>query len=344
MFTTLLFQFKSHNVTFCSSASLWQSEDLTADEKHSQKVNKSISLDQSGEKLLDSEDNEYISKSYFDNKGFDKGPGQFPSPEAVVNKNSFRNNRLNQVGALDIINDLSKKLRNADKNEKDKILKSAKVLKSDGNSNVNGDENLKMVLKKLTSHNLNNISPNSLVSIISYMAVSKTFFLSTTHLILLLFQLYTLKSLQYLEIPLNSYLTQSIQNSLIWKCRSCSIQHLENILGMILTLTLKSDVNIYFSFENVDRVIIHYLYSLGYSYKNRKNSEMSEKLFNEAIRSVQMRWVEFSEPEDFVTLMNFSEYFSDTLIAKLEDQLTNQVENLPSDTVINVRHLGTYRC
>ena len=71
---------------------------------------------------------------------------------------------------------------------------------------------------------------------------------------------------------------------------------------------------------------------------------MSEKLFNEAIRSVQMRWVEFSEPEDFVSLMNFSEYFSDTLIAKLEDQLTNQVENLPSDTVINVRHLEAYSC
>ena len=169
----MLFQFKSHNVTFCSSASLWQSEDLTEDEKHLQKVNKSISLDESGEKPLDSKDNEYISKSYFDNKGFDKGPGQFPSPEAVVNKNSF----LTKSGALDIINKLSKKLKYADTNEKDKILKSAMVLKSDGNSNVNGDENLKIVLKKLTTDNLNNISPNSLVSTISYsMAVSETFF------------------------------------------------------------------------------------------------------------------------------------------------------------------------
>ena len=168
MFTTLLFQFKSHNVTFCSSTSLWQSEDLTENDKHLQKENKSISLDQSSEKPLDSEDNEYISKSYFDNKGFDKGPGQFPSHEAVVNKNSFRNNRLNQAGALDIINNLSKKLRNADENEKDKILKSAMVLKSDGNSNVNGDENLRMALKKLTTDNLNTISPNSVVSITSY--------------------------------------------------------------------------------------------------------------------------------------------------------------------------------
>ena len=63
---------------------------------------------------------------------------------------------------------------------------------------------------------------------------------------------------------------------------------------------------------------------------------MLEKLFNEVIRTIEMRWVEFNQPDQIQSLLHNSQHFSDTLLAKVEDLLTTEAENLSSDAIVSV--------
>ena len=117
-------------------------------------------------------------------------------------------------------------------------------------------------------------------------------------------QIITLNNLHTLNIPISSYLVQSVQNALLWKCRSSQ----PNQFGVILS----------------------------YANQTRNQSELCEKIFNEIIRTIEMRWVEIIDPMIILNLIYRSEHFSDTLLAKLEDQLTSDAETYPTDTLIAV--------
>ena len=96
----------------------------------------------------------------------------------------------------------------------------------------------------------------------------------------------------------------NIQNSLLWKCRSSQPAH----FGLILS----------------------------YAKQTRDESEMCEKIFNEVLRTIEMRWVEITDPQLILNLIYNSEHLSDILMAKLEDQLTSEAETYPTDTIIAV--------
>lgn len=96
----------------------------------------------------------------------------------------------------------------------------------------------------------------------------------------------------------------NIQNALLWKCRSSQ----PNMFSMILS----------------------------YANHTRNQSEICEKVFNEIIRTIEMRWVEIDDPNLILSLIYRSEHFSDVLLAKFEDQMTSEAETYPTDTLIAV--------
>ena len=120
----------------------------------------------------------------------------------------------------------------------------------------------------------------------------------------LFFQVFLLNNLRQLKIPNDAFVVQNIKNALLWKCRSSPIPHL--------------------------------LFVLSYAERYRKDDEMLEKLFNEVIRTIEMRWVEFNQPDQIQSLLHNSQHFSDTLLAKVEDLLTTEAENLSSDAIVSV--------
>ena len=121
---------------------------------------------------------------------------------------------------------------------------------------------------------------------------------------ILIFQVFLLNNLRQLKIPYDAFVVQNIQNALLWKCRSSPIHQL--------------------------------LFVLSYAERYRKEDEMLEKLFNEVIRTIEMRWVEFTEPDQIRSLLHNSQHFSDTLLARVEDLLTTEAENLSSDSIVSV--------
>ena len=117
-------------------------------------------------------------------------------------------------------------------------------------------------------------------------------------------QIITLNNLHTLNIPHSSYLVMNIQNALLWKCRSSQ----PNMFSLILS----------------------------YANQTRNQSEICEKIFNEIIRTIEMRWVEINDPNLILSLIYRSEHFSDVLLAKFEDQMTSEAETYPTDTLIAV--------
>ena len=118
------------------------------------------------------------------------------------------------------------------------------------------------------------------------------------------FQVFLLSNLRQLKVPNDAFVVQNIINALLWKCRSSPIPHL--------------------------------LFVLSYAERYRKDNEMIEKLFNEVIRTIVMRWVEISQPDQIRSLLYNSQHFSEALLAKVEDLLTTEAENLSSDSIVSV--------
>ena len=119
------------------------------------------------------------------------------------------------------------------------------------------------------------------------------------------FQISALKSLHILGTPPDSLPVQSIQNKLTWHCRSCSMNH----LNMILTSALK----------------------------RRFDSDTSSKLFEEAVRQMELRWVEIEDPGLIISMIHMSEHLKPQLLARLEDRVITEVENLDATTITSVR-------
>ena len=113
-----------------------------------------------------------------------------------------------------------------------------------------------------------------------------------------------MSNLRQLKVPNDAFVVENITNALLWKCRSSPIPHL--------------------------------LFVLSYAERYRKDDEMLEKLFNEVIRTIEMRWVEISQPDQIRSLLYNSQHFSEALLAKVEDLLTTEAENLSSDSIVSV--------
>ena len=216
----------------------------------------------------------------------------------------FENYKQNE--SVNVITKLAGVVRNKSVTEayKKDVLNFAKVL-ADEDVSGSGNVVLQNTFRYLTGSNLHGVNAKSLVrSLINFQSSILKVNLSLNTIFLSSLQVITLNNLHVLKIPPSSFLVMNIQNALLWKCRSSQPYH----FGVILS----------------------------YANQTRNQSEMSEKIFNEVIRTIEMRWVEINDPMLILNLIYRSEHFSDALLAKLEDQLTSDAETYPTDTLIAV--------
>ena len=115
----------------------------------------------------------------------------------------------------------------------------------------------------------------------------------------------TLKTASILDIPSSSFMIHTIENSLMWRCRSANMKELVAILSI--------------------------------SEKRKNEGEMSRKLFETAIDAFELRWVEIQDPLIAIGLMHYNDHFKDIFLAKLEDRMIKMAEEMSTEMVIQVR-------
>jgi len=117
----------------------------------------------------------------------------------------------------------------------------------------------------------------------------------------------TLKSLSELNVPNEAFSSRNLENSLTWMARSCAIKDLVMMLS----------------------------FSVG-----RRKTESQEKLYKEICRALERRWVEIRDSHvlsrTFVSLLHYSEHFSDQFMAKLEDRLSEVADELNGEDLTAV--------
>jgi len=204
------------------------------------------------------------------------------------------------------------------------LKREAKIAQSE----LQTDERFKSLLKTLESEHIRKVEPLKLIS--------------------------SLKALNELGLPDDSFVVKNLENSLIWECRSCAIKDLVMMLSFTIT-------------------------------RNRTDSQ--KKLFSEVTSSLERRWVEIrgSSPlivqaatDNFWILMNknhfntlvesgknmskpvllkdiadgkvfasliyYQDQFSGQFMAKLEDRISEVMEDLaPGDMVIILGQLARRR-
>jgi len=111
-----------------------------------------------------------------------------------------------------------------------------------------------------------------------------------------------LKSASILGIPNESFLVQNIENTLTWRCRTSSIKELNHMLS-----------------------------TAG---KGRSESITRQKLFDEVIRTLEMRWVEIDDPLIVAGLIYYAGNFTDLFLGRIEDKMTNRAGDLSSEETI----------
>ena len=68
----------------------------------------------------------------------------------------------------------------------------------------------------------------------------------------------------------------------------------------------------------------------------KSESETRQKLFEEVVRTLEMRWIEIDDPLIFAGLMYYVEYFTDLFLARIEDKMTNKAGDLSSEEIIAI--------
>ena len=107
----------------------------------------------------------------------------------------------------------------------------------------------------------------------------------------------------------NCFAVRNIENSLTWKSRNMSMKDLS--------------------------------YLLSYSVK-RKNDNHGYKvtitLLNETIKNIERRWVEVESAKEFVSILHYyPQHFSEHFISKIEERITEFVENMDVEELVMVR-------
>jgi len=161
------------------------------------------------------------------------------------------------------------------------LKREAKIAQSE----LQTDERFKSLLKTLESEHIRKVEPLKLIS--------------------------SLKALNELGLPDDSFVVKNLENSLIWECRSCAIKDLVMMLSFTIT-------------------------------RNRTDSQ--KKLFSEVTSSLERRWVEIRDGKVFASLIYYQDQFSGQFMAKLEDRISEVMEDLaPGDMVIILGQLARRR-
>jgi len=117
-----------------------------------------------------------------------------------------------------------------------------------------------------------------------------------------------LKALAELGVSHDSYSVKNLENGLMWNVRSCTIKD----LMMLLSFTM-----------------------------SRRHTESQDKLFNEVCRALERRWVEIKDGRVFNSLFYYSEQFSPQFIARLEDRVSDVVDEIsPGELVLILNQMG----
>jgi hypothetical protein len=70
--------------------------------------------------------------------------------------------------------------------------------------------------------------------------------------------------------------------------------------------------------------------------KGRSESITRQKLFDEVIRTLEMRWVEIDDPLIVAGLIYYAGNFTDLFLGRIEDKMTNRAGDLSSEETIGV--------
>lgn len=75
---------------------------------------------------------------------------------------------------------------------------------------------------------------------------------------------------------------------------------------------------------------------LSFATKRRFDSDVSQKLFDEVVRQMELRWVEIEDPALIISLIYQSKNLKPQFIAKLEDKVITEAEHLDPSTITSV--------
>ena len=100
----------------------------------------------------------------------------------------------------------------------------------------------------------------------------------------------------------NCFAVKNIENSLTWQSRNSTMSELTMLLS--------------YSFKR----------------KNITGDKVAITLFEETVKNIERRWVEVVNPKEFVGFMHYyPQYLSEQFIRKVEDRITDSVENMEGE-------------
>lgn len=159
---------------------------------------------------------------------------------------------------------------------------------------------LKLVLKKDPK------ADQKLVQIIKTLEDEKVGSLRTKSLV------NTIKILQILGVPPETFCLQNLENALTWQARTCTIRDLSMLLS--------------------------------FSSARRSQSSTIEKLYREVVQTLERRWVEIEDAQTIIGIIHYSEAFHTTFRAKIEDRTIELAEKFsPREIAMILKEMGSQK-
>ena len=75
---------------------------------------------------------------------------------------------------------------------------------------------------------------------------------------------------------------------------------------------------------------------LTFSAKKRFDSDTSRVLFEELVKTIELRWVEIDDPQLVSSFLYQAEYFKPQFLAKLEDKMIREAEQMSTTNIVAV--------
>ena len=75
---------------------------------------------------------------------------------------------------------------------------------------------------------------------------------------------------------------------------------------------------------------------LTFSAKKRFDSDVSRILFEEVVKTIELRWVEIDDPQLVSSFLYQAEYFKPQFLARLEDKMIQEAEQMSATNIVSV--------
>ncbi|XP_014663352.1 PREDICTED: protein TBRG4-like [Priapulus caudatus] len=104
-----------------------------------------------------------------------------------------------------------------------------------------------------------------------------------------------LRALLHLGLAGDAYTVQSLENELLWRLRRMTVSKIAALLAAV---------------------------------RDYQRTELERNLYNEALHSLQLRWVEIEQPRDLLSIMLHAQPISPALFGKLEEKALELLERM----------------